>query len=110
MEDRDFDTYKNLFQEMTYYLNPPDLLIYLKANMDTLLKQIKRRGRDFEANIERDYLELLDNSYEKWINNFTTCKLLIIESDELDFVHSKNDLDYILNTVAKDLAIAYPLF
>jgi deoxyadenosine/deoxycytidine kinase len=91
------------------YLKPPDLLIYLRANVDTLINQIVRRGRDFEQGIQRSYLEQLNKLYENWITNYKLGPLLIIESDNLDFVKQKNDFDYIVARV-KDCLPQMQLF
>jgi len=103
MEKRDYENYQNLFREMTSYLKVPDLLIYLKADLNTLVNQIKQRGRDFEKNIDNNYIEKLNVSYDIWINNYNHGKTLTIESDELDFVNSKNDLDYVIKLVLDKL-------
>ncbi len=94
MEKRDYNNYVNLFAEMTYYLRPPDLVVYLKADVKTLLKQIRLRGREFEKSIEPKYLARLNRSYNQWIKNYKLGKLLIIESDKLDFVHNKEHFEY----------------
>ncbi|MBC8489019.1 MAG: deoxynucleoside kinase [Bacteroidetes bacterium] len=103
MEKRDYENYRNLFKEMTSYLKAPDLLIYLKADISTLLNQIKTRGRDFEKNIDKNYIEKLNTSYDKWINNYNHGKTLIVETDDLDFVNSKNDLDFIIKLAKEKL-------
>ena len=103
MEKRDYENYQNLFRDMTSYLKAPDLLIYLKADLNTLVNQIKQRGRDFEKNIDNNYIEKLNVSYDIWINNYNHGKTLTIESDELDFVNSKNDLDYVIKLVLDKL-------
>jgi deoxyadenosine/deoxycytidine kinase len=110
MSDRDFQTYNNLFREMTSYLKPPDVLVYLKASVPTLLKQIQLRGRNFEKDIDINYLEELNTSYEIWINNYNFGKKLIIETDELDFVHSEKDFDAIIDYVEKTLLLDLRLF
>ncbi|MBN1633727.1 MAG: deoxynucleoside kinase [Ignavibacteria bacterium] len=99
MSERDYETYNSLFKEMIAYLNPPDLLVYLKADISTLLDQIRHRGRDFEKNIEVSYLEELNSSYNEWIERYKYGKSLIIESDSLDFVSSSEDLDKIANMI-----------
>jgi deoxyadenosine/deoxycytidine kinase len=99
MTERDYTNYVSLFHVMMEYLKPPDLMIYLRANIDTLVKQISKRGRDFEQGIQRSYLETLNTLYEDWINRYKLGPLLIIESDNLDFVNNKSDLDYILTSV-----------
>ena len=103
MTERDYTNYVSLFHVMMEYLKPPDLMIYLRANIDTLVKQISKRGRDFEQGIQRSYLETLNVLYEEWIQRYKLGPLLIIESDNLDFVNNKMDLDYILATVKDHL-------
>ena len=99
MTERDYTNYVSLFHVMMEYLKPPDLMIYLRANVDTLVKQISKRGRDFEQGIQRSYLETLNTLYEDWIARYTLGPLLVMESDNLDFVNKKADLDYIFTTV-----------
>jgi deoxyadenosine/deoxycytidine kinase len=103
MTERDYTNYVSLFHVMMEYLKPPDLMIYLRANVDTLVKQISKRGRDFEQGIQRSYLETLNTLYEDWIMRYKLGPLLIIESDNLDFVSNKIDLDYILASVKDHL-------
>jgi deoxyadenosine/deoxycytidine kinase len=103
MTERDYTNYVSLFHVMMEYLKPPDLMIYLRANVDTLTKQISKRGRDFEQGIERSYLEQLNKLYEDWIARYKLGPLLIIESDGLDFVNNKTDLEYIIGCVKSSL-------
>lgn len=103
MDSRDYENYVSLFHVMMEYLKPPDLLIYLKSSVDTLLEQIKRRGRDYEQTIARSYLEQLNRHYEQWINNYAIGPLLIIESDALDFVHRSDDFEFIAAKVKEQL-------
>jgi len=103
MTDRDYTNYVSLFHVMMEYLKPPDLMIYLRANVETLATQIARRGRDFEQGIQRSYLEQLNRLYEDWIARYKLGPLLIIESDNLDFVKNKSDHDDILVLVKKRL-------
>ncbi len=102
MSDRDFKNYEALFHEMSHYLRPPDLLIYLRAQVPTLVNQIQQRGRDYENTIRIDYLERLNRLYEDWIGRYPHEKL-IIETDDLDFVNSKEDLGKIIEQVDKRL-------
>ncbi len=102
MSERDFSNYVSLFNVMMEYLKPPDLLIYLRASVDTLLTQIARRGRDFERGIERSYLEQLNTLYENWIQRYKH-RLLIIESDNVDFVNRHEDFDAIVAQVKTTL-------
>jgi deoxyadenosine/deoxycytidine kinase len=103
MDDRDYENYVALYGVMTEFLRPPDLLIYLRANVDTLLKQIALRGRDFERSISREYLEQLNGHYESWISRYTRGKLLIIESDGIDFVNRKDDLEAVVKQIHRKL-------
>jgi deoxyadenosine/deoxycytidine kinase len=103
MTERDYTTYVSLFHVMMTYLKPPDLMIYLRASVDTLERQIGKRGRDFEKGIERAYLERLNGHYEDWIRRYTIGPLLIIPSDDLDFVHRPEDLEYVSALVRRAL-------
>jgi deoxyadenosine/deoxycytidine kinase len=98
MSDRDFANYEALFEEMSYYLRPPDLLIYLRAQVPTLVKQIQQRGRDYENTIRIEYLERLNNLYEDWIGRYPHEKL-IIDTDDLDFVNNKEDLGRVIEMI-----------
>ena len=91
MEERDYKNYTALYGVMTQYLEPPDLLIYLRASVDTLLRQISLRGRSFEQSIPREYLEQLNRHYESWITRYTMGPVLVLESDTLDFVNRPDD-------------------
>jgi hypothetical protein len=103
MERRDYNNYHNLFHEMTSYLKAPDLVVYLKADIETLMKQIRLRGREFEKSIERDYLKKLNRSYGSWVKNYDLGPLLIIETDDLDFVHNPKHFQHILGKVKSKL-------
>lgn len=91
MSDRDYHNYCSLFDEMATYLKAPDLLIYLRAEVPTLVRQIQQRGRDYENTIRIEYLERLNRLYEEWIENYEHEKL-IIDTDDLDFVNNTEDL------------------
>jgi hypothetical protein len=110
MSERDYNTYRNLFAEMTSYLNPPDLLVYLRSDVPKLVQHIKLRGRDFEKDIDKDYLTVLNESYDKWIDNYKLGKKLIININELDFVHSENHFYRIIDTIEKYLLLDLRLF
>lgn len=105
MDERDYKNYVALYTVMTEYLRSPDLLIYLRANVDTLLRQISSRGRDFERSIQREYLEQLNRHYESWIGRYNRGKLLVVESDSLDFVNSPGDLETIVTMVRRTLGM-----
>lgn len=106
MSDRDFANYEALFHEMSHYLKPPDLLIYLRAQVPTLVHQIQQRGRDYENTIRIDYLERLNRLYEDWIDRYPYEKL-IIDTDDLDFVNDPEDLGKIIALIEQRL---YGLF
>ncbi len=103
MEQRDYENYVALYEVMTEYLRAPDLLIYLRANVDTLVKQVALRGRDFEQSIKKEYLEQLNKHYESWIARYKKGPLLIIESDEIDFVNKQEDLEKVVAMIEKKL-------
>jgi hypothetical protein len=105
MDERDYRNYVALYDVMTEYLRPPDLLIYLRANTGTLLRQIALRGRDFEQSISREYLEQLNGHYERWIRRYRLGKVLIVESDSIDFVNRKADLEGIVRQVVRKLGL-----
>lgn len=98
MSDRDFNNYEALFHEMTQYLQSPDLLIYLRAQVPTLVKQIQQRGRDYENTIRIEYLEKLNRLYEDWIDRYPHEKL-IIDTDDLDFVNNQEDLGRVIELI-----------
>tara|TARA_Y100001935_G_scaffold255663_1_gene270892 strand:+ start:34409 stop:35044 length:636 start_codon:yes stop_codon:yes gene_type:complete len=106
MSDRDFANYEALFHEMSHYLRPPDLLIYLRAQVPTLVNQIQQRGRDYENTIRIDYLERLNKLYEDWIDRYPFEKL-IIDTDDLDFVNNPEDLGKVIGLIEQRL---YGLF
>ncbi|MCC7223904.1 MAG: deoxynucleoside kinase [Chitinophagales bacterium] len=103
MSSRDFENYHSLFKTVTSLVAPPDLLIYLRASLPALMRQIRRRGRDYENNIRQDYLQNLNNHYETWINNYTDGNLLIINVDDLNFVDSLADFDTVATAVAQKI-------
>jgi len=103
MDDIDFKTYRDLFDLMTSFLRPPDLLIYLQADVSTLVKQIQIRGREYETSIRLDYLQSLNEKYENWINNYNLGKKLIINVDNKDFLHNPEDLGVVINLINAEL-------
>jgi len=105
MDQRDYDNYASLFHVMTDYLKTPDLMIYLRASVDTLMEQISRRGRSFEQKIQRDYLEQLQKHYESWIGRYNRGPLLVLESDHLDFVNKAQDLRNVIESVRSKLGL-----
>jgi deoxyadenosine/deoxycytidine kinase len=99
MSTRDFNNYKTLFDSMVSVIQPPNLLIYLRATVPTLVNQIQKRGREYESSIRIDYLKQLNDRYEKWINSYKLGKLLIINVDELDFTTKPEDLSFIIDKI-----------
>ena len=96
MDNRDYTNYRELYRVMMQYLKPPNLLIYLDAKIETLLKQIAKRGREYEQSIPRSYLEQLSVHYKDWIAQYDLGHLLVIPSDEVDFVHERGDFNRML--------------
>lgn len=108
MDKRDYENYVELYKVMMHYLQPPDLLIFLDARIETLLKQIARRGRAYEQGIPRSYLEQLSQHYKDWIDRYTLGPLLKIPSDEVDFVHERGDFNRMLLLIeAKLMELGY---
>lgn len=106
MNERDYQNYLQIFRTMYPFFSPPSLLIYLKASVPTLMRRIKKRGRDYEKDISRDYISQLNNLYDDWIQRFDICPKLILPADDLDFVDSYYDFSYILDMIdAMDLKV-----
>jgi deoxyadenosine/deoxycytidine kinase len=103
MTTRDFDNYQSLFELMSSFIQPPDLLIYLRADVPTLVRNIQKRGRDYEASIRLDYLKSLNERYENWINGYTEGKLLIFDVDNINFQENAEDLGKIIEGVQANL-------
>ncbi len=99
MTNRDFGNYESLFELMERLVAPPDLLIYLRASIPTLVGQIHKRGREFENSISIDYLSRLNERYEAWISKYTKGKLLIIDIDNLNIVDKPEDLGSIIDRI-----------
>ncbi len=99
MTNRDFSNYESLFELMERLVDPPDLLIYLRASIPTLVGQIHSRGREFENTISIDCLRRLNERYEAWISKYTKGKLLIIDIDNLDIVKSQEDLGSVIDRI-----------
>lgn len=103
MSERDFDNYKNLFATINSLFKAPDLLIYLQASTETLVNQIKKRGRNYEMNIRPDYLHRLNTLYNNWIEKYEKGKLLIINVDNLNYVDNPADFEYIIQQIKNSL-------
>ena len=104
MSERDYDAYRRLYRAVSSFLPPPDLIVYLRGNVDTLLEHIKRRGNDYERSIAPAYLEQLNTLYEAWIGDWTACPIVTIEMDGMDFLQNAADLDRIIDTIKGSLA------
>lgn len=103
MSARDYENYRSIFDNMTSFIKPPDLLIYLKASIPTLVSNIQRRGRDYEAGIRLDYLSKLNDKYQKWIDGYKEGKLLILDKDKLDFSNNPEDLGFIIQSIEREI-------
>lgn len=103
IQPRDYQTYRELYQTAMDFLPPPDLVIYLRASVPTLLQRIARRGRDYERTISADYLSSLNSLYENWIANFTLCPVLTVPADDLDYVAHAGHLNLIVRKVDEKL-------
>jgi deoxyadenosine/deoxycytidine kinase len=101
--ERDYQSYFDVFNSMIEFVKPPDLLIYLRADIPKLVKQIEKRGRDFEYAIRIDYLKNLNEHYETWISKYTQGRLLIIDVNKLDFVERVEDFAYVISKVDYEL-------
>lgn len=103
INQRDYQTYRDLYETTSRLLPPPDLVVYLRASVPTLLNRIERRGRDYERTISAEYLSGLNNLYEQWIDNFTLCPVLSVPADELDYVSHSGHLRLIVEKVQDKL-------
>lgn len=99
MSTRDFNNYSTLFQLMSQLVKAPDLLIYLRATVPTLVNQIQQRGRDYENSIRLDYLKQLNQRYEAWINRYKAGKLLIINVDNINITNNPEDLSSVIDKI-----------
>jgi hypothetical protein len=103
MEERDYRNYLELYQTMVAFLNPPDLIIYLRKSLPRLKEQIARRGRDYEKNIPETYLANLNRYYDDWMSSYDLGKKLILDSDDLDFVANSNHFNEITHGIISAL-------
>lgn len=103
MASRDYNNYTSLFELMSSFIQPPDLLIYLKASVPTLVSQIQKRGRDYENTIRLDYLKKLNERYESWINGYTQGNLLIIDVDKIKFSERQTDLGEVIRKIDAEI-------
>jgi deoxyadenosine/deoxycytidine kinase len=103
INDRDYETYRELYQVLVEFLPPPDLVVYLRASVPTLLNRIAKRGRDYERTINAGYLSDLNELYESWIQDFDLCPILTVPCDDLDYVAKPQHLTLIVNKVTEIL-------
>ncbi|MBO7053756.1 MAG: deoxynucleoside kinase [Bacteroidales bacterium] len=103
MATRDFETYFSLFRQVEQLLQAPDLLIYLKASIPTLVKRIQCKGREYENAIRLDYLESLNRRYETWVKSYDLGKILVIDTDSINFIDNPEDFSKIVNKIDAEL-------
>jgi len=104
ISDRDFETYRELYQVLTSFLPAPDLVVYLKAEVDTLQDRIATRGRDYERAIPKGYLRRLNELYNAWIDRFTLCPVLTVPADDLNYATNQTHLALIVEKINDKLA------
>ena len=103
MTNRDYENYRSLFELMESVTEGPDLLIYLRSSIPNLVKQIHKRGRDYENSISIDYLSRLNERYEAWIHGYDKGNLIILDVDDLDFVDNQEHLGEVINKIDAEL-------
>lgn len=103
MSTRDFDNYIALYNSLNSMIKPPDLMIYLRGSIPTLVKQIQQRGRDYEDSIRLDYLKRLNERYEAWISTYKGGRMIVLDIDELDFENDSNDANFVINKIEAEL-------
>jgi deoxyadenosine/deoxycytidine kinase len=101
--DRDYQNYRNLYNVLVQYFKPPDLMIYLRSDVDFLFDRIKKRSRNCESDISKEYLEQLNNNYEKWIGDYNLSELLIVNARKIDYVNNENHFDLIVNMIMEKI-------
>ena len=103
MSTRDFENYMSLFNLMSSFIQPPDLLIYLRASVPTMVHQIQKRGREYESSIRLDYLKGLNERYEEWIAGYKLGKLLIVDVDNLNIEENPEHLGEVIDRINAEL-------
>jgi deoxyadenosine/deoxycytidine kinase len=104
MNQRDFNNYLSLFELMESMIKAPELLIYLRSSIPNLVNKIHKRGREYENSISIEYLSRLNERYEAWVSTYDKGKLLVIDVDNLDFVHKKEDLGFIIEKIDAEMS------
>jgi deoxyadenosine/deoxycytidine kinase len=103
MSTRDFENYYTLFNLMASLVQPPDLILYLRASVPTLVNQIQKRGRKYENSIRLDYLKRLNERYESWVETYHDGKLLIVDADSMDFLGNPEDISTVMDKINAEL-------
>jgi len=103
MSTRDFENYLSLFETISSSIKAPDLVIYLKASIPTLVNQIQKRGREYEENLRLDYLKKLNEYYDNWAGRYDEGKMLVIDVDNCNFVDDKDQMETVVNKVLAEL-------
>jgi deoxyadenosine/deoxycytidine kinase len=103
LSERDYDAYRRLYRAVSSFLPPPDLIVYLRASVETLIEHIQRRGNDYEQKIAPEYLAQLNHLYKDWISDWTACPVVSIEIDGIDFLHNRAELDRIVEIIKGSL-------
>jgi deoxyadenosine/deoxycytidine kinase len=103
MQERDYLSYRELYETAVQLLPPPDLMIYVRGSVPTLMNRISKRGRDYERTITPEYLQSLNDLYETWISNFVLCPVLTIPADDMDYVAHSGHLNLIIEKIDEKL-------
>ncbi len=103
MSTRDYENYNRLFNTLNEFIQPPDLLIYLRTGIPTLVNQIQKRGREYEDSIRLDYLKRLNERYEAWISTYKSGKLLVLDVDNLNFIDNQEDFGEVLRRIESEV-------
>jgi deoxyadenosine/deoxycytidine kinase len=106
MPQRDFNNYMGLFRAVSNLVKPPDLIIYLKADLEKLTRQIRQRNREYERNLSLEYLSNLNIQYDRWTSHYTDGRLLVVDSNQLDFLHNPEHLSTLIRNIRQELAKA----
>ncbi len=114
MDDRDYETYQELYHVLGDFLPPPDLVVYLRASVETLQRRIRNRGRDYESKISSEYLGQLNELYEDWVENFNLCPVLTVPADDINYVKHPAHLELVIQKVdekltGKDVVVFDPI-
>lgn len=104
ISERDYATYRALYQGIAEFLPPPDMIIYLQASPETLIKRIAKRNRDYERDISHDYLSALNQLYDRWIESFNLCPVLTVPADSLNYVEHPVHLELIVQKIREKLS------